>query len=93
LSTPGGSRRSAIDTLSGSRFQTLIARAGVRRIPFHSLRHTCATLLLAAGTPLPVVAQRLGHAQASTTLNVYAHVLPTQQGDAAATLGRVLHGV
>jgi integrase len=67
--------------------------AGVPTIKFHGLRHTCATLLLAAGVPVQVVAQRLGHAQVSMTLEVYAHALPDMQRDAAARLGALLREV
>jgi integrase len=66
--------------------------AGIRKIKFHGVRHTCATLLLQAGTPVHVVAQRLGHAKASMTLDVYAHTLPDMQQDAATRLASVLHG-
>ena len=64
--------------------------AGVKSIKFHGLRHTCATLLLQAGVPVQAVAQRLGHAQISMTLEVYAHALPDMQKDAAARLGALL---
>jgi integrase len=80
------------NTLGDSRFATLVSAAGVRRIKFHGVRHTCATLLLGAGVPVHVVAQRLGHADVAMTLNVYAHALPSQQQDAAAKLSAVLHG-
>jgi integrase len=66
--------------------------AEVRRIKFHGLRHTCATLLLRAGEPVHVVAQRLGHSDVSMTLNIYAHVLPDMQQGAADRLDAVLHG-
>jgi integrase len=56
------------------------------------MRHTCATLLLQAGTPVHIVSERLGHSKASMTLDVYAHVLPSSQLDAAARLDAVLHG-
>ena len=79
-------------TLATRRFQQLVATAGVKRIKFHGLRHTCATLLLAAGVPVQVVAQRLGHAQIDMTLRVYAHATPDLQEDAAARLGAVLAG-
>lgn len=69
----------------------LAKKANVRRIKFHGLRHTCATLLLGAGEPVHVVAQRLGHADVGITLNIYAHVLPDMQQSAAARLGRLLH--
>lgn len=61
-------------------------------IKFHGLRHTSATLLIAAGQPVTVVSERLGHADVATTLNTYAHVLPGQQEHAAATISTLLHG-
>jgi integrase len=70
----------------------IIKVADVRRIKPHGLRHTSATLLLAAGEPAHVVAARLGHANAMITLGVYAHALPGHGRQAAATLGRLLHG-
>ena len=44
--------------------------------------------MLHAGVPIAIVSQRLGHARASTTLNVYAHVVPGADNDAAQVLGR-----
>jgi integrase len=55
------------------------------------VRHTCATLLLQAGQPVHVVAQRLGHSKVEMTLNIYAHVLPDMQQQAAERLGALLH--
>lgn len=73
-------------------FARLIKAAAVKRITFHGLRHTCATLLLQAGVPVKVVSERLGHKRIEITLNVYAHALPSMQQDAAVKLGRLLHG-
>lgn len=53
------------------------------RIRLHDLRHVHATTLLLAGVPVHVVANRLGHADPSTTLRVYAHVLREQAAGAA----------
>lgn len=92
LQTPEAALGQPLTTLSGARFSRLAKRAGVKRIKFHGLRHTCATLLLGAGTPVQVVSQRLGHAKVSMTLDTYAHALPTMQHDAAARLGQLLHG-
>jgi len=68
----------------------LLKRAGLPRVNFHALRHTAATLLLAAGTHPRVVAERLGHTTPSVTLSVYSHVTPTMQREATATLDAVL---
>jgi integrase len=81
-----------INNLGQHEFDKLIATAQVRRIKFHGLRHTCATLLLRAGEPVHVVSERLGHKTAQMTLDVYAHVLPDMQRNAAATIGGLLHG-
>jgi integrase len=48
-------------------------------------------LLLLAKVPVHVVSERLGHENVSMTLEIYAHVLPDMQEDAAATLGALLH--
>ncbi len=59
-------------------------RAGVKRLRMHDLRHTHATLLLAAGQSLRAVSARLGHASAAFTLQVYGHVLPGMDEEIAA---------
>jgi integrase len=51
-----------------------------------------ATLLLMAGEPIHVVAQRLGHSDVGITWNTYSHVLPNQQKPAASRLAALLHG-
>ncbi|MDP9364704.1 MAG: site-specific integrase [Chloroflexota bacterium] len=71
-------------------FARLVRAAGVRRIRFHDLRHTHATWLLAAGQPVKVVSERLGHARVSITLDTYAHVLPDMQEAAAEAIGSLL---
>lgn len=67
------------------RFVTLIAQAGVPRIPLHGLRHTHATVLMKREVHPKVVSERLGHANISITLATYSHVLPQMQQQAAAT--------
>ncbi|MBM4393156.1 MAG: tyrosine-type recombinase/integrase, partial [Deltaproteobacteria bacterium] len=74
------------------RFRRVLAKAQLPRLRFHDLRHTAATLLLAAGTHPRVVAERLGHSTPAITLSVYSHVTPTMQREAAATLDAVLRG-
>lgn len=61
-------------------------------IRVHDLRHTHATALLLAGVPVHVVAQRLGHASPVITLTTYAHVLPGNQREAAATFAALIEG-
>ncbi len=56
-------------------FANLIEMAKVKRIKFHGLRHTCATLLLNNRVPVHYVSRRLGHKDELTTLRIYAHVL------------------
>jgi integrase len=70
----------------------LIKAANARSIKFHLLRRTCATLLLQAGTPIHVVSERLGLSKVSMTMEVYAHVLPDVQREAASALGALQHG-
>jgi len=80
------------NNLGARSFARLSTAAGIRRIKFHGLRHTRATLLLQAGEPVHVVAQRLGHTDVPITLNTSAHVLPDMQQGAADRLAAVLHG-
>ena len=81
-----------VNNLGQREFAKLLKASAVRRIKFHGMRHTCATLLLQAGVPAHVVQQRLGHKRIEMTLSTYAHALPSMQQDAAARLGAILHG-
>jgi integrase len=81
-----------MNNLGQREFTQIIKAAGVRPIKFHGLRHTCATLLLQARTPIHVVSERLGDSKVAMTMEVYAHVLPDMQHEAAATLGALLRG-
>ena len=56
----------------------------------HDLRHVHATTLLLAGVPVHVIAARLGHADPSITLCVYAHVISDQLTEAADILARAV---
>jgi integrase len=57
-------------------FARLLAKADIRQICIHDLRHTYSTLLLQTGAPITYVSQQPGHRDASITLRVYAHWLP-----------------
>jgi site-specific recombinase XerD len=59
-------------------------------IHLHQLRHFAATQMIGSGQDVRTVAGRLGHADASTTLKVYSHVLPQRDRDAADFLGGAL---
>ncbi len=59
-------------------------------IPFHGLRHTKATLQIAAGTDVRTVSAILGHRETSTTMNIYSHSLQTAEQEAAANMERLL---
>lgn len=73
-----------------SRLEMLIRLAGVPRIRVHDLRHTHATLGLAAGVPLKVMSERLGHATTQITADLYQHVIPGMGADAAAKIAALL---
>lgn len=73
-------------------YNALIPKAEVKRIPFHGLRHTHATLLLKEGINVKVVSERLGHANIGVTLDTYAHVLPSMQQQAADGIDAALFG-
>ena len=69
----------------------------VRKLPFpvirlHDLRHTHASLLLEQGVTAKVVSDRLGHTTISMTMDIYAHLMPAMDQDAAARLDEALHG-
>jgi integrase len=71
-------------------FNTLLRQARLRRIRFHDLRHSTATLLLEQGVELVVIKELLGHAHIGVTATVYAHVRLRLQRDAIDLLGHAL---
>jgi integrase len=71
-------------------FWPLLERAKLPRIRFHDLRHTAATLLLEQGVHPAFVAATLGHARASTTIDIYSHVSPAMTQEVATTMDKVL---
>ena len=75
------------------RFKAVTKAAGLpETIRLYDLRHSCATLLLAAGVNPKVVSERLGHASIVLTLDTYSHVLLTLQEQAAAKLDAIMAG-
>ena len=73
-------------------FDRHIARLGLPRIRLHDLRHTWATLALQAGIHPKVVSERLGHSTIAITLDIYSHVTPTLQREAADLVANVIFG-
>ncbi len=74
------------------RFPAVIAHAGLPKIRFHDLRHTCASLLLQSGVHPKVVQEILGHSNISMTMDIYSHVLPSMHDGATSTMGQLLTG-
>lgn len=72
-------------------FKPILQRAKLPlSIRLYDLRHTCATLLLAANEHPKIVSERLGHASVTLTLDTYSHVLPSMQQAATEKLERIL---
>ena len=75
----------------GRSFKPLLKKAGLpHTIRFHDLRHTCATLLGSKNVNPKVVQEMLGHANISHTMDIYSHVLPNMQDEAAAAIESAL---
>jgi integrase len=69
------------------RFQRLVRRSGLPKLRGpHDLRHTWASLALAAGVHPKVVSDRLGHSTIAITIDTYSHAIPSLDADAAATV-------
>lgn len=70
-----------------------IKRTGLPSSSVHSLRHTYASLLIAEGTPLVVVSSNLGHAQVSTTNDIYSHVIASAEAKAAQVTDKFMEDI
>jgi integrase len=71
-------------------FKNLLKAARLPDIRFHDLRHTAASLMLNHGTPVIVVSRRLGHAKPSITLDIYGHLIPGMQAEAAQMIDELI---
>jgi integrase len=67
-------------------FEIFLRKQGLARVRLHDLRHTHATHMLAAGVHPKIAQERLGHSSVAITLDLYSHVLPGLQADAAARI-------
>ncbi len=73
-------------------FRAAVKKTGLPPIHLHDLRHTHATLALAAGVHPKVVSDRLGHATVAITLDIYSHAIPALAEEAAATVAALVMG-
>lgn len=78
-------------TIINRKFNKLLKKAGLpAKYNIHSLRHTHATLLLKQGIAPKVIQERLGHASIAVTMDVYSHVTPNMQKEAAEKMDKLL---
>lgn len=70
-------------------FKSLLKKAGLRDMKFHSTRHSYATRLFEAGVPIKTVQSLLGHKDIATTMNIYTHVMPEQKSAAAESINNI----
>ncbi len=70
--------------------QTVFERNGLKKIRFHDLRHSCASLMLANDISMKEIQEWLGHSNISTTANIYAHVDSESKRESAKIIDKVL---
>lgn len=80
------------DNISQREFPRFLKDAGIRRIRFHDLRHTYASLLIAQGESPKYIQNQMGHASIRTTLDRYGHLMPEVHEQAAKRLGNQIFG-
>lgn len=73
-------------------FRTIIKKNGLKKIRFHDLRHSCASLLLANGVQMKAIQEWLGHSTFNVTANFYSHLDYNSKMLSAETIARVLDG-
>ena len=71
-------------------FQVVLKNNGLRKIRFHDLRHSCASLMLANGVQMKLIQEWLGHSDIGTTSNVYSHVDSESKKLSAAAISKAL---
>ena len=71
-------------------FPIAVVEAGLPRVTFHTLRHSHATQMLASGVHMKVASERLGHSSIGITMDLYSHVLPGMQEEAAELVDNAL---
>jgi integrase len=69
----------------------LLKKTGISAdLTLYGLRHSCATLMLAAGVHPKIVSERLGHSSITITLDIYSHVMPNMQVEAAERIAQTI---
>ena len=71
-------------------FPKFLERHGLKRMRFHDLRHSCASVLLAQGVPMKQIQEWLGHSDMSTTANIYSHLDAVTKADTGAAMSKAL---
>ena len=74
------------------RFQIILGRANCKKVRFHDLRHTFATMALENGMDIKTLSAMIGHVSTDTTLNIYSHITDTMQQQAAVKIDREIGG-
>lgn len=74
------------------RFQLILERSHCKRVRFHDLRHTFATMALENGMDIKTLSAMIGHISSETTLNIYSHITDTMQQQAAVKIDREIGG-
>jgi integrase len=74
-------------------FYPALSRARLRRVTFHTLRHSCASAMIASGAPITEVQHRLGHANPAITLQVYSHFFKHTEGSTTDEMANLILNV
>jgi len=88
---PRNDGRPESGTRTWKRWRRLLLRAGAPHMPFHSARHSAASLLLGRGVHPNIVSEMLGHSTVAITLDVYSHVTPAMHREAARVMDKILN--
>ena len=75
------------------RFQLILEGANCKKVRFHDLRHTFATMAIENGMDVKTLSAMIGHVSAETTLDIYSHITDTMQQQAAAKIDREIGGM
>ena len=73
-------------------FKRVISRNKLKKLRFHDLRHSCASLLLAKGASMKAIQDWLGHSTFNVTANFYSHLDPRSKEKSAAMIAEVFGG-